>query len=93
MQRVCGQQLLKCRFCVHFLICTHLNWMWGGGQVETPLELAAGLSLSLDNRLFLKREDLQPVLSSIPLLFSDHFTQCCLLWSDAMQGNCAHKKF
>ena len=30
-------------------------------QVETPLELAAGLSLSLNNRLFLKREDLQPV--------------------------------
>ncbi|BDA45868.1 Threonine dehydratase [Coccomyxa sp. Obi] len=31
--------------------------------VETPLELASGLSLSLDNRLFLKREDLQPVFS------------------------------
>ncbi len=30
---------------------------------ETPLELAATLSLRLDNRLWLKREDLQPVFS------------------------------
>jgi hypothetical protein len=35
-------------------------WVW---QVETPLELATGLSLALNNRLFLKREDLQPVFS------------------------------
>ena len=39
-------------------------------QVETPLELASGLSLSLDNRLFLKREDLQPVAHSTILLSS-----------------------
>lgn len=30
-------------------------------QVESQLELAKGLSHSLSNRLFLKREDLQPV--------------------------------
>ncbi len=30
-------------------------------QVESQLELAKGLSQSLNNRLFLKREDLQPV--------------------------------
>ena len=30
-------------------------------QVESQLELAKGLSETLDNRLFLKREDLQPV--------------------------------
>ena len=30
-------------------------------QVESQLELAKGLSHSLNNRLFLKREDLQPV--------------------------------
>jgi hypothetical protein len=38
-----------------------LQLMGSDAQVETPLELASGLSLSLDNRLFLKREDLQPV--------------------------------
>lgn len=38
-----------------------LHLMGSDAQVETPLELASGLSLSLDNRLFLKREDLQPV--------------------------------
>ena len=30
---------------------------------ETPLEIAQRLSKRLDNRLFLKREDLQPVFS------------------------------
>ena len=30
---------------------------------ETPLELAPGLSKRLRNRLYLKREDLQPVFS------------------------------
>src|SRR3974390_2425621 len=30
---------------------------------ETPLEPAAGLSARLDNRLLLKREDLQPIFS------------------------------
>ncbi len=31
--------------------------------VETPLELAPGLSARIDNRLLLKREDMQPVFS------------------------------
>src|SRR3990172_11714481 len=31
--------------------------------VETPLELAPNLSARLDNRLLLKREDMQPVFS------------------------------
>ena len=31
--------------------------------IETPLELAGNLSTRLENRIFLKREDLQPVFS------------------------------
>src|ERR1041385_9101235 len=31
--------------------------------IESPLELAASLSKRLGNRLFIKREDLQPVFS------------------------------
>lgn len=37
-------------------------------QVESQLDLAKGLSNSLNNRLFLKREDLQPVHSLITAL-------------------------
>ena len=40
-----------------------LEWSFWDMQVESQLELAKGLSESLDNRLFLKREDLQPVRS------------------------------
>lgn len=46
-------------------------------QVETPLELASGLSLSLDNRLFLKREDLQPVAYSNTWLAAWFYTSFC----------------
>ena len=49
-----------------------LEWSFWGMQVESQLELAKGLSESLDNRLFLKREDLQPVRLSCLTL--------CLPW-------------
>lgn len=45
-------------------------------QVETPLELAAGLSLSLGNRLFLKREDLQPVSAPPLALYPGNMHAC-----------------
>ena len=43
----------------HFPSALHFPLM----QVESQLELAKGLSHDLNNRLYLKREDLQPVLS------------------------------
>ena len=45
-----------------------LKWSFWDMQVESQLELAKGLSESLENRLFLKREDLQPVRPSYSAL-------------------------
>ena len=50
--------------CSTFICTLHLadlKWSFWAMQVESQLELAKGLSESLDNSLFLKREDLQPV--------------------------------
>ena len=62
--------------CILWYLKASLTLVWSDMlpllmQVESQLELAKGLSQSLNNRLFLKREDLQPVCSlALQLLMS-----------------------